>query len=246
MRPLLARHLAAGMIAFSGCGGQADNTVHHDAGNLDGAPIPPPPVLGAQIDRMGRPLIGTALIGVFAPTPDQAAIRDAYNRASDPAAWATTTLSTNVTIETEIEANLAVFDAWDIGMSISGAGCGNALGYLGPPSGPGPTSSYRVAGDLFADDELYVDTSHTSCPIYLALEFERATAGPNAEPHATCGGRMPSHDVVDMTYSMLAAGRNGFGFPSSNYAPKIPDGVAAHTDLKETVFPFLGQPHPYP
>jgi hypothetical protein len=105
-------------------------------------------------------------------------------------------------------------------------------------------SSYRLAADAFADDEIYLDTSKTSCPIYLALEIELATAGPNTELHTTCGGRMPSHDVVDMTYSMLAAGRSGFDAPSKNYAPAIRDGVAAHTDLKESVFPFLGPPRP--
>jgi hypothetical protein len=245
MRTTTARHLAAGVIALAGCGGGPGDTVHHDGGTLDGAPIPPPPALGPQIDRMGRPLIGTALIGPFAPAPDQAAMRDAYHRASDPAAWATTTISTGVTIEAEMEANLAVFDAFDIGLTnITSAGCGNALRYSLPPMPPGPQSSYRVAADVFADDELYLDTSITSCPIYLALELELATAGPNAEPHTTCGGRMPSHDVVDMTYSMLAAGRSGFDVPSRSYAPVLHDGVIAHTDLKEAVFPFLGPPHP--
>jgi len=243
MRAATTRYLAAGAIVLASCGGGSGDPIHHDGGNLDGAPIPPPPALGPQIDRMGRPLIGTALIGAFAPAPDQAAKRDAYNRASDPAAWAATMISTGVTIEAEMEANLAVFDAFDIGLFAS-AGCGTALRYSLPPRPPGPMSSYRVAADLFADDEIYVDTGITSCPIYLALEFELATAGPNAEPHTTCGGRMPSHDVVDMTYSMLAAGRSGFDVPSKNYAPAIHDGVAAHTDLKEAVFPFLGPPHP--
>src|SRR5215468_1141092 len=114
MRSTMTRHLAASVIALAGCsGGQSDNTVHHDAGNLDGMPIPAPPVLGAQLDRMGRPLIGTALIGVFAP--DQAGILDAYNQVSDPVAWSMTMLSTGRTILAELEANLAVFDAWDIG-----------------------------------------------------------------------------------------------------------------------------------
>jgi hypothetical protein len=246
MRTTTARHLATSALALAlaSCGGGSGDPIHHDGGNLDGAPIPPPPALGAQLDRMGRPLIGTALIGAFAPAQDRAAIRDAYNRAPDPAAWATTVVSTGVTIEAEMEANLAVFDAFDIGLNVAGAGCGNALRYALPPNPPGPMSSYRVAADMFADDELYVDTSITSCPIYLALEFEFATAGPNAEPHITCGGRMPSHDVVDMTYSMLAAGRSGFDVPSKSYAPAIHDGVTAHADLKEVVFPFLGPPHP--
>lgn len=246
MRSTMARRLAAGVIALAGCGGGSADTVHHDGGSFDGAPLPPPPALGAQLDRMGRPLIGTALIGVFAPAQDQAAMRDAYNRAPDPATWATMLISTSVTIEAEIETNLAVFDAFDIGdgMMIPNAACGNALGYLKPLSPPGPMSSYRVAAGVFSDDELYVDTAKPSCPIYLALELELASQGQTTEPHLTCGGRMPSHDVVDMTYSMLAAGRSGFDVPSKNYAPAIHDGVAAHADVKQAVFPFLGPPHP--
>jgi len=236
MRPVLARHLTAGVIALSGCGG-SDGTVHHDGGSLDGAPLPPPPTLGAQIDRMGRPLIGTALIGAFAAAQDQAAIRDAYDRAPDPALWAATMVRTGVTIETEMTNSLAVFDAWDIGdPKIVNPGCGNAVFYR-------ETSSYRQAADLFADDELYVDTMFASCPIYLALEMEYATTGAGRKGHTSCGGRMPSHDVVDLTYSMLVAGRSGVDPSTSDGAPTIHDGVAAHPDIKESVFPFLGSPH---
>ena len=167
--------------------------------------------------------------------------RDAYNRASDPAAWATTTLRTGLTIEAEIEHDLAVFDAWDIGdIKVTGAGCGNALGYLAGPSPYGP------AAELLSDDQIYVDTLYPSCPFYLALELDFASPG-NA-PHTTCGGRMPSHDVVDMTYSVLAGGRSALDVPSNNYAPRIHDGAAAHGDLllnnMQLVFPFLGPPHP--
>ncbi|MBZ5644676.1 MAG: DUF4331 domain-containing protein [Acidobacteriia bacterium] len=243
MRPTTARHLAAGLIALAGCGGQPE-AVHHDGGSLDGAPTPPPPALGSQLDRMGRPLIGTALIGVFAPAADQAAMRDAYNRAPDPAAWATTMVATSVTIEAEMENNLAVFDAFDIeDPNIANGRCGNALRYLSPAVPPGPTSSYRVAADLFADDELYVDTAFTSCPIYLALEMQYATTGSITRGHTTCGGRTPSQDVVDLTYSMLAAGSDGVDPATSDGAPTIHDGVAAHADIKESVFPFLGPPH---
>jgi hypothetical protein len=244
MRPLVATDLAAVLgltVALAGCSSSSGGTVQHDGGTLDGAPLPPPPALGAQIDRMGRPLIGTALIGVFASAQDQAAARDAYNRAPDPAAWATTMLRPNLTIADEMVHNLAVFDAWDIGdTKITGAGCGNSLGYLGG------ASPYSPAAALFSDDEIYVDTSYSSCAFYLALELDFVSPG-NA-PHATCGGRMPSHDVVDMTYSALAGGRSALDVPSNNYAPKIHDGVAAHGDLlnnnMQPVFPFLGPPHP--
>src|SRR3954468_9008100 len=238
MRALVTAHLAGALGltgALAGCSSGAEGPIQHDGGTLDGAPIPPLPALGAQIDRMGRPLIGSALIGAFAPDP--AAARDAYRRAPDPAAWATTTIRTGATIAAELEDNLAVFDAWDIGdTKVTGAGCGNALAYLAG------TSPYHPAAALLADDELYVDTSYTSCPFYLALELDVASAGRAA--HTTCGGRMPSHDVVDMTYSVLAGGLAALEVPSSNYAPKIHDGVAAHGDVKETVFPFLGPPHP--
>lgn len=235
----MARHLAAGAIALLGCSGQSEG-VHHDGGSLDGAPIPPPPALGAQIDRMGRPLIGTALIGAFAAAQDQAAMRDAYNRAPDPAAWPTAMISTSATIQAEMEHNLAVFDAFDIGVTtITNAGCGNAVRYQTPPM----PASYRVAAGLFVDDELFVDTAFTSCPIYLALEMQYATTGVGTKAHTTCGGRTPSQDVIDLTYSMLAAGRSGVDPSASDGAPTIHDGVAAHTDIKESVFPFLGAPH---
>jgi hypothetical protein len=237
MRSTLTRHLAAGAIALGGCSGPSE-AVHHDGGNLDGAPLPTPPALGAQLDRMGRPLIGTALIGVFAPAQDQAAMRDAYNRAPDPAAWPTAMIATGMTIEAQMEVNLAAFDAFDTGLSVLGAGCGNAVRYSSPPS----TLSYRVAADLFADDELYVDTGIGSCTLYMALEMQYATTGAGTKGHTTCGGRMPSHDVVDITYSMLAAGRSGVDPSTNDGAPTLHDGVIAHTDIKESVFPFLGPP----
>jgi hypothetical protein len=245
VRFTVARRLAIAALALGGCGDERPPgaPIHHDAGDaLDAAGTPPPPALGAQIDRMGRPLIGTALIGAFAAAQDQAAIADAYNRASDPAAWRTTVIRSNVTIEAELEANLAVFDAWDTGLTtVAAAGCGNGLRYLLPAKPPGPESSYEVAADLFADDEIYIDTSRTSCSIYLELEIANA----NSAPHTTCGGRTPSHDVVDVMYSVLAAGTAGLEIPSSNYAPKLHDGVAGpHADVKETAFPFLGPPHP--
>lgn len=249
MRALATTYLFSGLTGLAGvlavtcapgCGSSSEAPpVHHDGGTLDSAPIPPPPALGAQIDRMGRPLLGTALIGAFASASDQAAMRDAYARASDPKAWATTMIQTNVTIQAEMENNLAVFDAWDIGDGkVTGAGCGNALAYL-VMTGASP---YHPAAEVLADDQLYVDTAYTSCPFYLALELDFASAG--KAPHTTCGGRMPSHDVVDMTYSVLAGGLGGLDVPSSNYAPKIRDGVAVHPDIKDTVFPFLGPPHP--
>jgi hypothetical protein len=129
-----------------------------------------------------------------------------------------------------------VWDAFDTGATnIAGAGCGNALRYVGPP--PGPTS-YKIAADLLADDELYVDTSLPACTIYFALELEQLSGGTFV--HKTCGGRMPSHNVGDMMYSMLAAGLNGLDIPANGFAPKLHGNLMPHAD---TTFPFLGSPH---
>jgi hypothetical protein len=146
-------------------------------------------------------------------------------------------LQTNLSIEAEIENNLAVFDAVDLGSGlITPNGCQNALRYSTPPG----VNSYKVAADLFADDQIYVDTSKPTCEVYLALEIEVGSAG--AFPHTTCGGRLPSHDVIDMTYSVLAAGTAGLD-QANGFAGKLKDGVTVHPDIKDAMFPFLGPPH---
>jgi Domain of unknown function (DUF4331) len=229
----------AAAVALAGCGRDepaVDDAIRDDAGTTDAPAAPAPPALGAQIDRMGRPAITTALIAVFSP-PGAAttAQRDAYNQAADPAAWRTTALRTNVTIADEIEANLAVLDALDRGLAPPTQGCQSALMYAGPPG----AGSYQQAADLFADDQLYVDTSRPTCEVYFALELELASAG--SIPHLTCGGRRLDHDVIDATYSLLASGR--FGLDATNgFRPNLRDGVAVHPDIRE-VFPFLGPPH---
>jgi hypothetical protein len=205
-----------------------------DAGNSGASS---PPALGAQIDRLGRPAISAALIGTFAaPEATRTAVKDAYNVASDPATWKTATLPplpAASTIERELAANLAVFDAIDRGLSITKSGCGNAY------TGAATPMSYLATADLLADDQLYVDTSKPTCTVYFDLEIEQASAG--SFIHQTCGGRTLTHDVIDMSYSVLAASTLGLD-PANNFAPKIGDGVAAHTDIS-TTFPFLGPPH---
>jgi hypothetical protein len=233
----LVKSLALLAVALAGCSAAGnDGSVHHDAGNLDAPGRPPPPTLGVQIDRLGRPAINTMLIGLLTtPAAAQTARKDAYNHAPDPAAWGTTLLEPGVSVEQDLEVNLAVFDALDKGLSITKAGCGNAMSYAGPAN----PASYQAAADLLADDQLYVDTSRTTCSVYLALEIEQVSAG--SFVHTTCGGRTLTHDAIDVTYSMLAASYYGLD-PAVDLGPRLHDGVAAHTDVKDT-FPFLGPPH---
>lgn len=235
-----SNHPGQGGDASGGGGDDDDAGAGGDGGSSDAPGVPAPPVLGAQLDRMGRAAISTVLIAPFAPDgAARTAVEDAYNQAADPSAWRTTLLQTGVTIEAELQKNMATFDALDLGlpqMSVPHQGCGNVFQYVAP-AGP---SSYKIAADLFADDQLYVDTAMPTCEVYLALELDAATG---VAPHVTCGGRKPSHDALDVTYSVLAAGLEGLDPSNGAFAPKIAGSLAPHSDVNEAVFPFLGQPH---
>jgi hypothetical protein len=230
-------------IALAACGdnrhgrGDAGEVIDDADVPIDAPTLPRPPKLGAQIDRMGRPAISTALIALRdAAGTARTAQKDAYNHAADPATWKSTTVKTGTTIARELAVNLAVFDALDKGLAGAGGalpGCGNPLVHSGTGA-----AFYQAAADLLADDQLYIDTSKASCSVYLALEIEKA----GGAAHTTCGGRMVTHDAIDVTYSVLAAGLDGLG-DAPAFAPLVHDGAAVHTDVKET-FPFLGAPRP--
>jgi hypothetical protein len=196
------------------------------------------PALGAQIDRLGRPAINTAMNAVLEPVAaNKAAQKDAYNVASDPATWATTEVKAGVTVVQEFAAHAALFDIIDKGLAgVANSGCGNSALYS-PPASP---TSYTMLASVLADDQLYVDTTKTSCLLYLSLEVEVATGG--GVTHTQCGGRTLSQDVGDVSYSLLGAGVNGFD-PTMNFKPKITDGAVKHADVDDTTFPFLGAPH---
>src|SRR5262249_18337219 len=106
--------------------------------------------------------------------------------------------------------------------------------------GPPKPTSYLAAADVFADDQLYVDTARAMCNVYLALEIEFASGGSFA--HTTCGGRMPNLDAIDVTYSVLAAGYHGLN-QADDFVRKLPDGAPGHSDVSTTLSPFLGTPH---
>jgi hypothetical protein len=231
----LQQILAATLALAAACGNDGGNG--KDAAQSDApAAFPPAPALHAQIDRLGRPTINTALNGTFVKdAAAKTAQKDAYNAATDPAMFPTTQVTASRTVTAEFAANLAIFDVLDRGQSITNAGCGNQALYMSPAS---PTS-YGTLASVLADDRLYVDTAKSSCDFYLSLEVDVATGG--AIAHTQCGGRAPSHDVVDTSYSLLMSGLNGFNV--STLAPLQHDGVAAHADISDTVFPFLGAPH---
>src|SRR3954466_1604963 len=69
---------------------------------------PAAPKVGAQIDRMGRPAVNTALTNPFGLVPNTTidAFKDAYNAEASPTMWQSKFM-------TAIETNLAVLDSAD-------------------------------------------------------------------------------------------------------------------------------------
>lgn len=102
-----------------------------------------------RIDREGRPAINTALMGSVRNNP---ALKDAYNRATDPATWATT-------FRAEFEFSMAGLDGLDGIM-------GNGVSGLSIP----------VLAGVLLDDRMIIDTRIPSCGQYLAVELGLTTA----------------------------------------------------------------------
>lgn len=225
---------------------------------IDAPPMgfPAAPTLGAVIDRMGKPAVNTAINAVVDSGAAKTAKKDAYNHAAlDPTMWASTVLDAagtdpaypitsaaqvlgpRKTVLGEFKKYLGIFDTLDQASGLPGTavgpggGCGNGALYNNPAG-----SFYTVLATVLADDELYIDTAKLTCNTYLSVEVD-VIAG----AHSQCGGRTPSHDVIDSSYSLLASGANGFA--GTAFTPLVTDGVVAHTDVSTDNFPFLGPQH---
>ncbi|HEY0195772.1 MAG TPA: hypothetical protein VGC42_31880 [Kofleriaceae bacterium] len=208
-----------------------------DAGS-DAPGMPPPPALGAQLDRMGRAGVADVLIASLPSAgADPAGQKARYNQAADPATWKTTMLRTNVTVEAELMANIGMFDVLDLSLGTSAVpGCGNTLGFKPPVA----ALSYQVIADVLADDEIFIDTARATCSIPFALELERFTSN----VHSTCGGRPPTQDAVDVLYSILMAGSDGLNLMATGAPPRVHGASVPHADTSNDTFPFLGAPSP--
>jgi len=171
------------------------------------------PTLGAQIDRSGRPAISTALQATFDPDTDtKNTAKDAYNTAL-PAAWAG--------FATGFSTSLAVLDSLD-------GTCGNQLAFNNMGM------AYGFLAATLADDQLYINSAVMgNGGTYLGVEANALGAIANGDP-LTGGGRGPDEDIIDRSYSVLAAGiLNGV----DDTIAMDPDGVASRT-----AFPFLIAP----
>lgn len=193
-----------------------------DLGGSDGGSslIPGKPLADAvQYDRVGRVLTTTMLIDPFGfKTPAPAytdETKDLYN-AANPLGWSA--------FSTVIQGSLGTWDSLDVN-------CGNQIGAATQVS----ATRYQKLGDLLADDRLWVDTTKTSCKVYMAVEQKFI----NPATPDDCGGRplvevpagspVKPFDAIDQTYSLLV----GAG-------ATVTDGVGADADGNPSgLFPFL-------
>ena len=195
---------AAGNGGDPGAGGQGGN----------GAPIE------GQIDRMGRPAVNTALTQTFNPDSVMSSARkDAYNAEDDPTGWAE--------FVPDFAAALAILDSLDTDSNAQ-TGCGTQLA-IGAPTEPGGETRYDVLATVLSDDQLYVDSTTNVCVAYLGVEAEALAI----VEEGGCGGRAPEYDVIDDTYSVLAAG----------LLAGVSDGVDENAEGFLTDFPFLAPPN---
>jgi hypothetical protein len=185
-----------------------------EAGNGDGPVMPaPPPPLGAQIDRVGRPGINLALDHVFDTTASAGAAKNAYNADANPSHWSS--------YVPEIARNLAVYDALD-------GTCGNQLGY-----GAFGTPAYSALATMLAADALWVDTDAATCTQYLAVE--RTALG---QAMADCGGWTPLEDAMYVTYNALAGTLSAAMPPGP-----LTNGITTPSSPPSDAFPYLAVPH---
>lgn len=212
----------------------------------DGVAFPSAPTLGAQIDRMGRAGVNTALTDPFWDDGTQTSAghkiqQDKYNQASDPAAWKDVLLATGKTVGDAIKGNLAAFDALD-GSSdgtMANDGCGNQLAYNATVGGMN-YPNYTLLAAVLTDDRLYVNTAGRTCNTYLAVEANVLGVTNN-----DCGGRTPTYNTIDITYSALAA---GVAVCQTSTTCPVSSGVKVDPDTGSAApgpnFPYLGDPTP--
>ncbi|MGR4864934.1 DUF4331 family protein [Caulobacter sp. LARHSG274] len=137
-----------------------------------------------QVDRMGRPLTGNALLGTIAAEAESDRLKEAYNAA---------TPATGQPFAAEIEKALGLYDAFN-------GRCGDQL-LAGPRAEPG---RYHALAALLADDRLWVNSAARTCARLLAVE-QAVLAGRSALA-GDCGGRAPSYSAVNVYRSQLVDG----------------------------------------
>ncbi len=186
-----------------------------------------PPTLGMQLDRMGRAGVNTALTDPFYTSKtDHNAKLDAYNQASR---------STWQSFAPQFAAALGVYDGLD-GICDNQPLASPTAATRGSDDG-GASGEYGTLASILADDQLLLDTTVATCDPsknYLAVEIAVITKG----TPASCGGRTPLDNAIDVTYAALSGGLLS--------SVPVVTGVTADADTANAAtlptLPFLGAP----
>ena len=118
-----------------------------------------------------------------------------------------------------MQGSLAILDALD-------AECGNQL----LADDDNADGRYAGLAGILADDQLYLNSDSGECGVYLGLEAE--VVGAVGAGDGGCGGRTLTDDVIDRSYSVLAAG----------ILTGIDDTITADDCTHSASFPFLCAP----
>jgi uncharacterized protein DUF4331 len=137
-----------------------------------------------QLDRMGRPLTGNALLGTLAADKVSEKLKEDYNRA---------TPTTAARFIPEIEKTLGLYDAFD-------GQCGNQL----LASKQASAGRYRDLATLLADDRLWVNSVSGVCTQLFAVELAELTG--QSALASDCGGRSPTYSAANAYRSFLTNG----------------------------------------
>lgn len=165
-----------------------------------------------QLDRMGRPLTGNALLAPLAADEVSDALKEQYN-AGTRAEWAK--------LAPVIQETLGLYDGFD-------GVCGNQL--LADRSKE-PAMRYRAMAELLADDRLWVNSASRVCTQFFAVELAHLDG--KAELRDDCGGRTPTQDAVDVYRSLLVNGT------TSGVEDGVDRDARQHSTVE---FPFLAAP----
>ncbi len=138
-----------------------------------------------QIDRMGRPLTGNALLGSFADEATSDRLKERYNSA---------TPATAAEFIPEIEKTLGIYDGFD-------GSCGNQLLVNKAEQSP---ARYGALARLLADDRLWIESTSTLCGEFFSVELAALSGDHSLAMY--CGGRTPNDDAIDIYRSLLVNG----------------------------------------
>lgn len=220
--------------ATTGGGGTGGTSTGTDGGGGAGAQggggggNPPVPTLGTQIDRMGRPAVATATYERFVDGDTHDAAVDTWNQDDAQGTWAGSYTA-------NIAGQLAVLDALD-------GACENQLIYANPLATPPPTcpaagneDCYGLFATVLSNDWITIKLSGADAPLYLGVEADFTGLLAND----TRGGRLPEHDVIDVSYSLLS----GAFDPNDAAIFLFGDGVDAPAQAQVELFPYLAAPN---